>query len=333
MKKSTLFISVILTCFFTNLKAQTTWYISPTGNNANNGLTTLTAFETINNAIGVASCGDSIYVLGGTYHEKINAYTICPENNRLTIQGDITNRPLIIGDSLATNKYAIGATGEGFRFRFMEFTSPYPEICSQSNQVIVGNGDHFDFIDIIVRNSGYDGIKVYGDCLTSNFAVNWKIINSQIINNGLGCPTSILNGDGIDFTECRNCLIEGCTIKNNKGHQVQIKLESYNVTLKDNYIEGINLLQIGLPGSTPQCNPLALNADSIYIRNNVIFAKGDTSDFVIKLADVSNLYIENNTIIKDSINSLNIGFICFGSCSGNSNWSNYPQAPVIIRKF
>lgn len=331
MNKKILTLFTLIIYFGLSVNAQTTWYISTTGNDSNNGLSSATPFATINNAIGLSACGDSIYVLGGTYHEKILASTICPENNRLVIQGDITNRPLIIGDSLPTNKYAVGASGEGFRFRYFEFTSPYPNICSQANQVIVGNGDHFDFIDIIVRNSGFDGIKVYGDCGTSNFAVNWKIINSQIINNGLACPESIVNGDGIDFTECRNCLIQGCIIKDNQGHQIQIKLESYNVSLLDNFIEGKNIIQIGLPGSTAQCVPTALNADSIYIRNNIIIAKGDTSEFVFKLADVSNLYIENNTIVKDSISDLNVGFICFGGCAGDVNWLNYPQAPVVIR--
>ncbi|NOZ45905.1 MAG: hypothetical protein GXO79_03895, partial [Chlorobi bacterium] len=328
MKQLTILILFFLSF---NLSAQTTWFVSTNGADTNSGTNATNAFATINKAINVSNCGDSIYVLGGVYHEKINAYTVCPENDRLIIQGDISSRPLIIGDSLSTNKYAISASGDGYRFRHFELTSPYPEICSQSNQVIVGNGDNFDFIDVIVRNSGYDGVKTYGDCSSSDFAVNWRIINSQIVNNGLGCPTSILNGDGIDFTGCKNCIIKGSQVKNNRGHQIQVKLESYNVTLEDNYIEGINLLQIGLPGLTPQCDSFALNADSIFIRYNTFFAKGDTSGFVIKLADVSNLYIENNTIIKDSISNIDVGFICFGECAGNPNWMNYPQSPVIIR--
>ena len=308
-----------------------TWFVSTTGTDSNTGTNAASAFATINKAISVSSCGDSIYVLAGTYHEKIIAYKICPENNRITIQGDISQRPLIIGDSIPTNKYAISASGEGFRFRHFELNSPYPSVCDQSNQIIVGNGDHFDFIDLIVRYSGYDGIKTYGDCATSNFAVNWKIIDCQILDNGLGCPSSILNGDGIDFTECRNCVIQGSVIKNNKGHQIQAKLESYNITIEKCHIEGKNIIQIGLPGTTPQCNPSAVNADSIFIRYNTILAKGDTSEFVFKLADVSNLFIENNTIIKDSINSINVGFICFGGCGSGPSWMNYPQADVVIR--
>lgn len=311
--------------------AQTTWFISATGNNLNSGLTPADAFATVNKAISVSSCGDSVYILFGVYHEKMNAYKICPDNQRIIIQGDTSARPLFIGDSAAANKYAISASGQSFTFRHLELTSPFPDICSQSNMVVVGSGNNMRFIDLIIRNAGYDGIKTTSDCSTSTWADNWEVINCQIINNGLGCPSSVQNGDGIDFTECHNCRIMGSNIMNNKGHQVQIKLESRNVTVEDCRIEGRLLFQIGIKGSTPQCDTNALNADSVFIRHNIIIAKGDTSEFIFKLSDVSHLVIENNTIIKDSISLANVGFICFGGCAGSSSWAYTPKAPVIIR--
>jgi hypothetical protein len=73
------------------------------------------------------------------------------------------------------------------------------------------------------------------------------------------------------------------------------------------------------------------NADSVFFYNNVIFAKGDTSDWVFKLADVTHLYLENNTIVKDSITAVNVGFICFGGCGSGANWLETPQSPVVIK--
>lgn len=330
MKKIVGVFIFVFVCVFS--MAQTTFYISPIGFDGNTGLVPNDAFKTINHAIDLSACGDSIYVLSGTYHEKINAYQVCPENNRIVIQGDVNNaRPLIIGDSTVANKYAIGVVGAGFRFRHFELTSPYPNDCDQSNMVIVGKGDYFDFIDVIVHHSGYDGIKTTSDCTTNDFPIGWRIIDSEIHSNGLGCAASIVNGDGIDFTECRNCLIDNSIIRDNKGHQLQIKLEARNVTVQNSHIEGINMIQVGLKGGTPQCDPNALNADSVYFRRNVMIAKGDTSEFVFKLSDVSNLVIENNTIIKDSIEHANVGFICFGGCTGSSSWTFTPQSPVLIR--
>lgn len=326
--KTLLFITLIATI---KLCARTTWYVSTTGLDTNLGTSTAHAFATVNKAISVSSCGDSIYVLGGIYHEKINTYAVCPDDNRIIIQGDISSRPMVIGDSTGTNKYAISATGQGFTFRHLELTSPYPNICNQSNMVVVGSGDYMSFIDVIIRNSGYDGMKTTSDCNTSNWANHWKVLDCQIINNGLGCPSYAQNGDGIDFTNCHDCQIVGTSILNNKGHQLQIKLEARNVTVENCRIEGNLLFQIGLPGSTPQCDITALNADSVFFRHNIIIAKGDTSEFVFKLADVSHLVIENNTIIKDSISYANVGFICFGGCGSSSNWANTPRSPVVIR--
>ncbi|MBK9248482.1 MAG: T9SS type A sorting domain-containing protein [Ignavibacteria bacterium] len=324
-------ILTIVICSAISLSAQTTWYISTVGSDANTGKSAATAFATVSQAFSVCACGDSIYILGGTYHQKINTYAVCPDNNRIVIQGDVSNRPLIIGDSTQTNKYAIGAHGTGFTFRHLELTSPYPNICDPSNMVVAGSGDNMSFIDVIIRNSGYDGMKTTSDCATSTWANNWKVIDCQVINNGLGCPAEIKNGDGIDFTECHDCEIIGTTISNNMGHQLQIKLEARNVKVEDCRIEGNLLIQIGLPGGSPQCDPTALNADSVFIRHNIIVAKGDTSEFIFKLADVSHLVIENNTIIKDSISSANLGFVAFGGFGGNSNFPNTPKSPVIIR--
>lgn len=313
------------------LSAQTTWFVSTTGSNANTGKTPASAFATVGQAVQVAACGDSVYVLAGTYREKINAYRVCPDNNRITIQGDVTNRPLIIGDSVATNKYAIGAGGQGFTFRHLELTSPYPDVCSQAHMVVAGSGQDMSFIDLIIRNAGYDGVKTTSDCNTKIWARNWKIIDCQVINNGLPCPASAQNGDGIDFTHCQNCQITGTSIINNRGHQLQVKLEARNVRVENCRIEGNLLIQVGLPGNTPQCDTTALNADSVYFRHNIIIAKGDTSEFVFKLANVSNLVIENNTVIKDSISKANVGFICFGGCAGGGNWKHWPLRPVVIR--
>ena len=329
--KKIVVLCALMSCLAFDLIGQTTWYISTTGSDLNSGTSSGSAFASVNRAFSVAACGDSIYILGGTYHQKINTYAVCPDNNRIKIQGDISNRPLIIGDSTVTNKYAIGASGSGFTFRHLELTSPYPDVCDPSNMVVAGSGNDMSFIDLIIRNSGYDGMKTTSDCSTNTWANNWKVIDCQIINNGLGCPSSIQNGDGIDFTNCHDCEITGTSILNNRGHQVQIKLEARNVTVENCRIEGIWMFQIGLPGSSPQCDTAALNADSVFFRRNVIIAKGDTSEFIFRLADVSHLVIENNTIIKDSISSANVGFICFGGCAGSVDWLNTPTSPVVIR--
>ena len=57
----------------------TTWYVSTTGSNSNNGLTPQTAFATINYATTQVTEGDTIQVLPGIYNQAITAapYTDC----------------------------------------------------------------------------------------------------------------------------------------------------------------------------------------------------------------------------------------------------------------
>jgi len=47
--------------------AQTTYYVSESGNNSNNGLTPQTAFATLQYAADIVSSGDSVLVLEGNY--------------------------------------------------------------------------------------------------------------------------------------------------------------------------------------------------------------------------------------------------------------------------
>ena len=47
--------------------AQTTYYVSTSGNNSNNGLTAQTAFATLQHAADIAAAGDSVLVLAGNY--------------------------------------------------------------------------------------------------------------------------------------------------------------------------------------------------------------------------------------------------------------------------
>ena len=47
--------------------SQSTYYVSVTGNNSNNGLTTNTAFATLEYASNIVAAGDSVLVLSGSY--------------------------------------------------------------------------------------------------------------------------------------------------------------------------------------------------------------------------------------------------------------------------
>ena len=69
--------------------ASADYYVSPTGNDSNNGTTRSTAFKTIAHAIDVASAGQKICVLKGTY-EVVAAGTQYDDGAAITVGKDVT---------------------------------------------------------------------------------------------------------------------------------------------------------------------------------------------------------------------------------------------------
>ncbi|MCK5331734.1 MAG: hypothetical protein KAK01_10010, partial [Candidatus Marinimicrobia bacterium] len=68
LNKTTLLISIILI----SIANSTTWYISTSGNDNNNGTSDYDAFATIQHGIDMSTNGDTVFVEEGTYYENIN---------------------------------------------------------------------------------------------------------------------------------------------------------------------------------------------------------------------------------------------------------------------
>src|ERR1700738_2367148 len=54
------------------IASATTYYVSTTGRNSNDGLTTTSAWRNIQYAANHVQAGDTVQVLGGTYNEPVN---------------------------------------------------------------------------------------------------------------------------------------------------------------------------------------------------------------------------------------------------------------------
>ncbi len=71
------------------------YYVSPTGNDANDGKTTATAFATLQKAANVVQPGFTVYVMAGTY-QNADYFTSNPSQNVLNIQTSGTkNAPIV----------------------------------------------------------------------------------------------------------------------------------------------------------------------------------------------------------------------------------------------
>ena len=87
MKKLMMVLTAVFSSLFCVRAAEI--YVSPTGNDSNNGTTRSTAFKTIAHAIDVASAGQKICVLKGTY-EVVAAGTQYDDGAAITVSKDVT---------------------------------------------------------------------------------------------------------------------------------------------------------------------------------------------------------------------------------------------------
>ena len=76
--------------------SQTTYYVSKSGSNSNNGTSTGTPFLTISHAISQISAGDIIYIRAGIYHENIQINNLDSTNGNETLIQNYNNEQVII---------------------------------------------------------------------------------------------------------------------------------------------------------------------------------------------------------------------------------------------
>jgi|GEM_PF-2553927 len=80
------------------------FYVSSNGSNANNGLSSVAPFQTIQQAVSLAMAGDTISVNPGIYRESIVFKNNGTSNRPITmIAADPTNRPVIDGSTVIQN--------------------------------------------------------------------------------------------------------------------------------------------------------------------------------------------------------------------------------------
>lgn len=211
MKKLLFAISIVI--IFPSFSFATIYYVSPSGNNSNNGLTTTSAWLNIQYAVDQVVAGDEIQVIAGVYNELVEF-----SNSGNSSQGNITlknyqnDRPVIDGtglDSSAGNMIAIVKIEDqdyievsGFEIRNLitSNTSKFPAgmwILGDAHDININNNK----IHSIEHNNmeGAHGIGVYGT-KSSAAIYNVKILGNEIYDCVLAySETLVLNGNVRDF--------------------------------------------------------------------------------------------------------------------------------------
>jgi len=198
----------------------TTFFVSPTGNDANPG-TFVRPFQTIQNALKVANLpGDTIEVRAGTYHEKISfPHSGSASGGFITLEAFPGEHPVLDGTGVHSSDVGYGndmvqminvsyVQISGFTIQNVKGTA----VVDASGIHVEGAGSNIDiFNNVITAISGVHGmgISVYGSSQTS--AISQLTIDGNLIYNcrPADSETITLNGNVNNF-QITNNVIHDC---------------------------------------------------------------------------------------------------------------------------
>ncbi|MCP4661755.1 MAG: dimethyl sulfoxide reductase anchor subunit [bacterium] len=222
-------------------------YVSPSGSDADSGLTADDAFRTIQHAADLAGAGDTVHVLPGTYVEEVGVYTSGAAGSPITFLAagggpvilDGQHRGCPQGQRPDPEALEFGFVGwdahriaiDGFEVKRFCFggilfeNSSWVEIrnCrihengvtlpepgpgeSLEGQGIYVEGNHF----VIENNVVTDNVPRNAD--SGSGIVAWGADTVTVRNN----VSERNNGNGILIEDCTNVLVEGNVVRSNVG--------------------------------------------------------------------------------------------------------------------
>src|SRR3989337_3763820 len=190
-------LSVVLVITMINSSFAKTYYVKPTGNNSNSGLTEALAWQTIARACTTLVAGDTVLIMNGTYKENSPSNGFCPEGAR-------NCGPLTPKNSGTASKPIVYKAYPGHR----------PVISSATAYDDYGislYGVNYIVIDSLVQTKTYRGILIMraGYITVKNCKV-YDTWSEADYNNG-----GIFLGFGETADSVYHCIVRACTTYNN----------------------------------------------------------------------------------------------------------------------
>ncbi|MBU0675881.1 MAG: right-handed parallel beta-helix repeat-containing protein [Proteobacteria bacterium] len=225
--------------------AGTSVYVSPNGDDTNNGDSAQLPLKTLAKALCNAGPGQTVYLLPGTYHESVIMGDFGNATDGITISGvtDPQNPdllPLLDGDKLRTFGLAITesqkVTVKNIEFR--NHTDAGLFVALSDTVTITANIFDSNGFNSISTDAGGEGFGLLASDLT-----NAVISNNEALNNG---PNADLQAQGVLGTaintyNLNNAVISGNHAHHNIGCGILIE-EGVEVTVSNNEIDHNELL-------------------------------------------------------------------------------------------
>jgi pectate disaccharide-lyase len=306
MKKGIKGISFLLICAmfasllwynsFTVSAATIYYYVSPSGNDSNDGLTRNTAYKTLTKALTKASKGVTIFLLNGTYSYSTTF--------KLTASGTSSEPIKILNYS--GHSPVIDFSGQAE---------------SSSNRGFQISGNYWILAGLTIKNAGDNGIHISGsynrvqDCFITKCCDTGLQMSNGASNNRITRVTSTYNYDSATNGENADGFAAKLTV--GPGNIFEDCIAQYNSDDGFDFFEATNAVKVY--GSEASYNGIADgNGNGFKVGGNY------TAD---------NHYLENCTAIGNRSRGFdqnnNTGYITLVNCTGTSNNVNFyfPKAP------
>jgi len=285
--------------------AQTTYYVSTSGNNSNSGLTAQTAFATLQHAADIAAAGDSVLVLAGNYagfdirtngtqiipivFKAIENNVVIDERNSVTPDGiNIENASWIVIDGFEVKDQPRA----GIRAVVSDFITIRNNFCHNNFRwgIFTGFTD-----DLTIENNTCSFSADEHGIYVSNSSNRPIIRNNHSFNNN-GCGIHMngdisMGGDGI----ISNAIVEGNILHDNGyGGGSAINMDGvqdskiFNNLIYNNHATGIAMFQID--GGDASKN------NKVY--NNTVIQPSDGRWCIISVDGSTGNTIYNNILIN-----------------------------------
>ena len=305
MKNATifaLFISLVISA-----NAQTNYYVSPTGSDANDG-SMATPWQTIQYGVDHIMAGDILNIMAGTYTGKININVSGSAGQVITIQNNAGDQVFIDGTSLANYEYLMKIDGQNYITISGLIFQNYQKLDAIGIEVI--NSSHISILNNEFVNIDYSTTAVGQVPNSSQNSQPIIVFGRDPLNpmTDLLIRGNTIHDCEVGFSECIsvNGNIDGFEVSNNLV---------YNNT-------NIPIVAIGHEGecSDPQFD----QARNGVIKNNTVH------DNPGAYAAAGGIYVDGakNVIIENNI-SYNNNYGIEVGCENNGNAPNDPSASNI----
>jgi len=301
---SLLFISSI---FATNSLSAQPYYVSTTGLDTNPGTEAL-PWKTVSKAASTLTAGQTAYIRGGTYNEKVTIANSGTPGNLITITAYPNETPIIDGTGTGTGSWLLFSIGfesyikiSGLKLQnggmgmgnaasnviiennyFYNFSNPAISLSNCTNSIVKGN-----IVDRAVYTS-------WGECITFTQCDYIDVCNNEVKN---GSPTNTGGGEGIDVKGSKHFRVFNNTI-HDLPKKLGIYIDAYDGLDYDIQIFNNKVYNCtnGIVISSEKWNDM----EKVWVYNNLTY---DISGEGIKVVDyfntnyrIKNIIIENNTM-------------------------------------